>query len=111
MFEFRCALLVAVLVPGIAYSQTADRTVLDGVYSDVQSIRGQNVYKSACAECHGASLEGVSAPELTGKRFMDRWREGTLDGIYSFIRQRMPLGRPANDASARPPSARLPTRL
>ena len=27
---------------------------------------------------------------------MDRWREGMLDGIYSFITQRMPLGRTPN---------------
>jgi len=41
-------------------------------------------------------MEGVSAPELTGSRFIGRWREGPLDGIHNFIRQRMPLGRPPN---------------
>jgi hypothetical protein len=41
-------------------------------------------------------LEGVSAPALTDRRFMDRWREGSLDGIYNFIKQRMPLGRSPN---------------
>lgn len=90
------AFLVLLLAPALAHSQTPNRTVLDGVYSDPQASRGQNTYNSACAACHGAALEGVSAPELTGNRFMDRWREGMLDGIYSFIRQRMPLGRTPN---------------
>lgn len=90
------AFLVLLLAPALADSQTPNRTVLDGVYSDPQASRGQNIYTSACAACHGVALEGVSAPELTGNRFMDRWREGMLDGIYSFIRQRMPLGRTPN---------------
>ena len=41
-------------------------------------------------------LEGISAPALTDRRFLDRWREGNLDGIYNFIKQRMPFGRPPN---------------
>jgi mono/diheme cytochrome c family protein len=76
-----------------AQSQASGKTVLDGVYSDAQTMRGQSVYTTACSACHGKALEGVSAPELTGNRFIERWREGTLDGIYNFIRERMPLGR------------------
>jgi cytochrome c5 len=96
MSRLRGVLFAVLLAPPFAYSQSPSRTVLDGVYSEPQAVRGQTVYKSACAECHGTSLEGVSAPELTGIRFMDRWREGMLDGIYSFITQRMPLGRTPN---------------
>jgi len=88
--------LVLLLAPALAHSQAPNRTVLDGVYSDPQASRGQNTYNSECAACHGVMLEGVSAPELSGNRFMDRWREGMLDGIYGFIRQRMPLGRTPN---------------
>jgi mono/diheme cytochrome c family protein len=89
-------LLMMLCKPALAQSQTPARTILDGVYSEAQSTRGQALYTADCAGCHGKALEGVSAPELTGKRFIERWREGTLDGIYYFIRQRMPLGRSAN---------------
>jgi len=82
--------------PQHALSQATGKTSLDSIYSDAQSIRGQAAYTAYCATCHGAALEGVSAPELSGNRFLERWREGTLDGIYNFIRQRMPLGRSAN---------------
>src|SRR5947208_1319583 len=90
-------LFLVLWAPSIwAQSQTGAKTVLDGVYSEPQVTRGEASYASLCSACHGKKLEGVSAPELTGNRFIERWREGTLDGIYNFIRQRMPLGRPAN---------------
>src|SRR5262245_8261550 len=81
-----------------AYAQQPipETTVLDAVYSDQQAARGQAYYTANCSACHGARLEGVSAPELTGDRFVDRGREGSLDGIYGFITQRMP---PRRDTS------------
>ena len=79
-----------------AQPQTALKTVLDGVYSDVQATRGKDSYTAVCSRCHGDALEGVSAPSLTDKRFIERWREGTLESIYNFIRQNMPPGRQGN---------------
>ena len=72
-------------------------TVLDGVFSAEQAQRGRATYMSICGECHGASLEGVSAPALRGDRFIERWREDTLDSVFGFIRERMPPRRPATD--------------
>jgi hypothetical protein len=95
------ALSIALLLSlsAIVQSQTPRVTVLDGVYSAGQAERGQTVYKANCAACHGNALEGVSAPELTGNRFISRWREGMLDGIYGFIKERMPLGRSPNSSA------------
>ena len=67
--------------------------MLDGVYSDEQATRGQVAYTAYCSVCHGDALEGISAPQLTGNRFIERWREDTLDTIYDYIRQNMPRGR------------------
>ena len=89
-------MLLVLCLPAVAQTQPAPRTILDGVYSEAQATRGRSLYTTHCAACHGNALEGVSAPELTGNRFTERWREGTLDGIYSFIRQRMPPGRAAS---------------
>jgi mono/diheme cytochrome c family protein len=88
-------LLLVLWLPASAEAQAPVKTVLDGVYSEAQAGRGQAAYTAVCAACHGNALEGVSAPELTGNRFVERWREGTLDGIYNFLRQRMPPGRAA----------------
>jgi len=81
-----------------ARPQDPAKTVLDGVYSDQQAVRGKALYTTHCSACHGNAMEGVSAPELTGNRFIERWREGMLDGMYTFIRDRMPFGRPASAA-------------
>ena len=89
-------MLLFLVLPAVAQSQSAPRTILEGVYSEAQATRGLALYTTHCAACHGNALEGVSAPELTGNRFTERWREGTLDGIYNFIRQRMPPGRAAS---------------
>jgi S-disulfanyl-L-cysteine oxidoreductase SoxD len=88
--------LFLVAVFWLSFYQTSPKTILDGVYSEAQAARGRTAYATHCASCHGDALEGVSAPDLSGARFISRWREGTLDGIYNFIRQRMPLGRSAN---------------
>jgi mono/diheme cytochrome c family protein len=79
-----------------AQAEPPVRTVLDGVYADAQATRGKEFYTTVCSSCHGNALEGVSAPALTGTRFIERWREGMLDSFYDFVRERMPFGRPAN---------------
>jgi hypothetical protein len=76
-------------------AQTPSRTVLDGVYSEAQAARGHDFYTAVCGSCHGAALEGISAPPLRDDRFIERWREGMLDSLYDFIRERMPFGKPA----------------
>lgn len=83
-------------IPAVQAQSQTRRTIVDGVYSEAQSTRGKGLYTAVCSGCHGIALEGISAPELTGNRFIERWREGTMDGIYNFIRERMPLGRAAN---------------
>ena len=69
-------------------------TVLDGVFTDAQAERGGDVYGNECAECHeGADVNG---PPLKGPQFVDRWREDTLDGLFEFIKARMPQHSPGS---------------
>jgi len=87
----------------ILWTQTPDvhaQTILDGVYSEVQASRGEAAYTATCSVCHGIRLNGVSAPELTGNRFAEHWREGPLSRFYNFIRERMP---PMRGAANQPP--------
>src|SRR5262249_16954512 len=91
-----CFMFLTFVSAAAGQSQGSEKTVLDGVYSNAQAERGHGFYTTYCSACHGNSLEGVSAPPLTGTRFLERWREGALDPLYEFIRQRMPFGRPAN---------------
>jgi hypothetical protein len=97
-----CFTFMVLSIPAVqAQSQAPGKSVLDGVFSDAQARRGQAAYTAHCSTCHGDALEGVSAPELTGKHFLERWREDTLDTVYNFIRENMPFGR-APDAKRIP---------
>src|SRR3954471_16338866 len=72
----------------------ASRTVLDGVFTAAQAERGSGVFSEKCATCHeGADVDG---PPLTGTPFIERWREDTLDGLFDFIRTRMPQTAPGS---------------
>ena len=75
------------------YAQTQRKTVLDGAYSAPQAIRGQAGYIAHCGSCHGGDLSGVSAPALKGEKFLERWREDSLDKLFEYIRTAMPRGR------------------
>jgi S-disulfanyl-L-cysteine oxidoreductase SoxD len=76
-----------------AQTPSGNRTVLDGVYTEAQAERGRVAYTNGCGRCHGENLEGVAGPTLIGDRFIDRWREDTLDSIFNFMRTGMPPGR------------------
>ena len=72
----------------------ADR-LWDSVYSDSQATRGDTLYKSTCARCHGATLAGTdSAAELSGKSFLGNWDGLTLDQLYDKIYTSMPPDNP-----------------
>jgi S-disulfanyl-L-cysteine oxidoreductase SoxD len=92
-----CFTFLAFCIPLVrAHAQAPGKTVLDGVFSETQAKRGQTAYTAHCSVCHGDALEGISAPELTGNHFLERWREDTLDTIYNFIKENMPPGQAAD---------------
>lgn len=72
----------------------APATVLDGVYTGAQAERGAAAYGRYCIGCHeGQDADG---PELSGRVFMDRWREDTLDPLFTFIKTSMPGNTPGS---------------
>ena len=68
----------------------AQRTTLDGVYAETQAARGGEVYRANCVRCHGEFLQGKPDPSLKGDGFVDRWREDSLNTLYTHVRTRMP---------------------
>ena len=69
-------------------------SVLDGVYTTGQAERGHTTYETRCVQCH----EGLEAdgPGLMEKAFLDRWREDTLEPLFTFIQGTMPGNRPGS---------------
>jgi quinoprotein glucose dehydrogenase len=81
----------ACLATALAQGST---TVLDGVYTHAQAERGEAVYSTTCIGCHeGQDADG---PELMGNAFLDRWREDTLQPLFTFIKTSMPGNTPGS---------------
>ena len=68
-----------------------NKNVWDGVYTAAQATRGRDVYNSHCVHCHTADLiEGLS-----GKLFLEDWREDTLKSLFDQTKRSMPADEPA----------------
>ncbi|HEY5617459.1 MAG TPA: cytochrome c [Vicinamibacterales bacterium] len=84
--------LVAVFSP-TGHAQQS-RTVSDGVYTTEQAQRGAQLYTAQCGACHGAKLEGVVGPMLTGDGFVAAWGGRSLSELVDKIQNTMPLQEP-----------------
>jgi mono/diheme cytochrome c family protein len=68
------------------------------LYTKTQALAGAKVYSTNCASCHGAALQGVSAPAIAGKDFQktavaDKY---TVSIIRTIVTQNMPLSNPGS---------------
>ena len=72
----------------------APASVLDGVFTTAQAERGHVAYETRCVRCH----EGLEAdgPGLMEKAFLDRWREDTLEPLFTFMKTTMPGNTPGS---------------
>jgi len=60
-----------------------------------QVEHGQHLYSESCAKCHGAQLEGITAPALSGPAFAPAANSHlTIGGIYQYMSTNMPADRP-----------------
>jgi mono/diheme cytochrome c family protein len=65
------------------------RTVWDGVYNLTQAARGETAYNVHCASCHRDDLTGYEGL-LRGQRFMDKYREASVDLLFQKTKTTMP---------------------
>ena len=89
-------------------TRTTPVTIWDGVYSDAQARRGEQVFKTSCSYCHKDDLSGGffddglgRAPALAGKRafdssLMERWGGLTLADMVGTVAATMPQSRPSS---------------
>jgi quinoprotein glucose dehydrogenase len=80
-------------------AQDTTSSVWDGVYTQAQADRGQALYNSSCAGCHGDQLTGgETAPPLAGGEFMANWNGLTVGQLFERTRTGMPPGAPGKVA-------------
>ena len=75
------------------------KTIWDGIYSEDQAKRGGAYYTAACAGCHRGDLSAYNGA-LVGEKFMNRWREDTLEKLFSNIKATMPRNNPGTLSDA-----------
>jgi mono/diheme cytochrome c family protein len=78
------------LADGFGQANNGNKSVLNGVYTAAQAERGKLSFGAHCSACHGEDLSGKSAVALKGEKFMDHWREDTLEGLFNFVSKSMP---------------------
>ena len=66
------------------------QTVTQGVYTDAQATRGQAIYTTRCANCHGANLAGRTGPALAGDDFNGNWSRQPVSELVLKIFNTMP---------------------
>jgi len=79
------------LLPGQA---PQGRSITAGVYSAAQAARGEQIYKSQCAGCHGNAMQGTSGPPLVGDGFLSNWSAQPLANLVDKIQKTMPFNLP-----------------
>jgi mono/diheme cytochrome c family protein len=72
------------------------RSVAEGVYSAGQAARGQQIYHTQCAACHGNAMEGTVGPPLVGDSFLSNWSARPLANLVDKIQKTMPFNLPAS---------------
>jgi cytochrome c len=101
-FTVGAALVVITAVTTMpAAAQVATKvSVWSGVYTEAQNKRGQEVHSGACAQCHGARLNGAAqsdqppSPAIARAGFLRKWDGKTVAELFKYVREMMPTDRP-----------------
>ena len=91
------ATLLALLLAAAASlsARQEGRTVWDGVYTEEQAVRGEQVYQDQCTFCHLDDLMGDAfATPLIDDAFTLRWDGGTVGDLMIVIQVTMPADQP-----------------
>ena len=93
--ERRVTLFVAALLSASLTLHAGQmRSARDGVYTDAQARRGQDLFTERCVSCHGRALEGLVGPPLTGNEFLKVWSVASLSELVAKIQTTMPEDSP-----------------
>jgi mono/diheme cytochrome c family protein len=78
-------------------------SIWDGVFTEEQAARGQQIYSGPCGWCHGRRLNGApddadmrSTPPLARAKFLRDWNGRSLGILFGYIRATMPESSPGS---------------
>ncbi len=85
--------LAATMIASVVRAQDGDEivSIWEGLYTAAQAERGKETFDRSCSRCHNSNLSGSDrGPTLRGEEFLTGWMEGSLEALFSFIRDSMP---------------------
>ena len=83
------------IVKSASAASASSKTNWDGVFTEQQAQRGQQVYQRACSACHLESLQGDDvSPALVGKGFLGRFIGLSAHEMVQNLRASMPQNAP-----------------
>jgi len=79
-------------LPALDELRLTRKGVWDGVFTDAQADRGKIAAgQGRCTGCHGSELGGTDrAPALKGPAFLANWEDGSVNRLFTKIRDTMP---------------------
>lgn len=77
-----------------ATSAPSSSAAITAPYTPAQVSAGSAVYATRCLSCHGAKLQGLSGPALTGPGFAHS--SLSIAQLYGVVSQQMPLTAPGS---------------
>lgn len=77
-----------------APSRAADNSAAPQLFTSQQASAGKAIYEASCTACHGAKLQGVSAPPLVGSGFTSG--NLTLGQMHTIVTTEMPFDNPGS---------------
>jgi mono/diheme cytochrome c family protein len=78
--------LLCVWIPAAAQSE---RSVWEGVYTEDQAARGQNMFATSCARCHDVA-------DFTSSTFLEGWEASTVLDLFQLLQKTMPMDNPGS---------------
>src|SRR5262245_43411971 len=102
MVAFGCLVAVPAVITQDAVAQQGARvSIWSGVYTTTQAKRGEEFYGGACAQCHGARLNGAAQPDqppspaIARVAFLRKWAGKPVAELFAYVHDEMPPDAPA----------------
>jgi mono/diheme cytochrome c family protein len=89
----RGILILALLLAAEAQARGQESKIWSGVYTPEQAEQGKALFEANCSTCHKSDLSGDRGPALTGNAFFSSWEAGSVNRLYTKIKETMPRNR------------------
>jgi len=82
---------MSVLAIAVLAAASLRAFVADPFAAQTPAMRGRDIYRAQCAECHGNAMEGTIGPPLSGSDFLAGWSGRPVVDFVDKIQKTMPF--------------------